>query len=280
MISRRLLLAAVPAFTLANRVGAAMPATPSERLETAIRLRGSTDGRLCAGWLDAVRVTVIDGEIVPFCRMLAGTLSRFERHGDVYEATTLEVCYYLHPETGAPLETFQFPGTAESVRVPSYRTGPTKVRYSAALDEWEEHDPAAKNGASADFAPKSSVHLQRSVGMPTLNNGYLYLRTDEYGRVYPDRAAPPTVFYREWMTWRAKAKEVTESRSPTVPADFMYAALSSWRPWMKMGTIKGHTAENGHGAKVRSSEDYPLELRDLVARKDPDVLRDPVRALG
>ena len=280
MISRRLLLASVPALVVAKGAGAAISMTPAERLQTMIRMRGSIDGRPCGGWLDAVRVTVIDGEIVPFCRMLAGSLSRFEKRGDMYEATTMEVCYYLHPETGALLENFQFPGATESVPVPVYRSGVAKVRFSAALDEWEEHDPIGNKKGSVEFAPKSSVHLVRGVGLPKVDNGSLYLRADEYGRVYPDRSAPPTVFYREWMTWRARAKDLLESDAPSVPADFIYAALSSWRPWMKMGKIKGNTAENGHGAKVESSKDFPEELRDLLLRNDPDVLRDPVRVLG
>lgn len=284
MISRRLILSAVPAFATARAAGAAEamtpPMTPAQRLETMIRMRGSTDGRLVAGWLDAIRETVIDGEIVPFCRILAGTLSRFEKRGDLYEATVLEVAYYLDPHTGAILDTFKFPGAAEAVPVPRYRTGPTKVRYAVALDEWEETNPAGKNAPSANFAPRASVHLQRGVGMPSLDKGSLFMRSDEYGRVYPDRAAPPTIFYREWMLWRAAARDVLEGNSPNVPADFMYSALSSWRPWMKMGSIKGHTAENGRGAKLRGPAEFPAELRELIAHKDPDILRDSARALG
>jgi hypothetical protein len=284
MISRRLVLAAVPMVGLARGADAAPSMTPSmtpaQRLETMIRMRGSTDGTMCAGWLDAVRSTFIAGEIVPFCRILAGTLSRFEKRGDLYEATVLEVAYYLHPETGAILDTFRFPGGAEPVAVPPYRAGPTKVRFSVGLDEWEEVNPAGKNAPSSNFVPKASVHLQRDIGVPRLDNGSLYLRSDEYGRVYPDRAAPPTIFYREWMMWRAAARDVLEGKDPSVPADFMYSALSSWRPWMKMGSIKGHTAENGRGAKLHGRADFPAELRDLMARKDPDILRDPARALG
>lgn len=280
MISRRLLLAGMPALAIARGAGAAEAMTPAERLRTMIRMRGSTDGHLVAGWLDAIRETVIDGEIVPFCRILAGTISRFEKRGDLFEATVLEVAYYLHPETGAILDTFKFPGASEAVPVPRYRTGPAKVRYGVMLDEWEETNPVGKNAPSANFAPRASVHLQRNIGVPRVDNGSLYLRSNEYGRVYPDRAKPPTIFYREWMMWRAATSDLFETKAPAVPADFMYSALSSWRPWMKMGTIKGHTAENGRGAKLRGPEDFPAELRDLIARKDIDILRDPVRALG
>ena len=242
-------------------------------------MRGSTDGKITAGWLDAERSTVIDGEIVPFCRILAGTVSRYVKLGDLYEATLLEVAYYLHPETGELLDNFQFPGSGAPVKVPLYRTGPAKVRFSAQLDEWEENDPAAKGGTSTKFAPKSSIHLQRNVGAPKVQDGFVDIRTNEYGRVYPDKAAPPTIFYREWMIWRATERDVMNSHLACIPADCAYSALSSWRPWMKMGSIKGHTAENGRGGKVLSPEQFPEELLDLIKRKDPDILKDPAAAL-
>lgn len=280
MISRRLLMATMPALALPARLGAAVPDDADARLTLMIRMRGSTDDRLCAGWLDAERSTVIDGEIVPFCRILAGTVSRFQRRGDLFEATVLEVAYYLDPKSGEILEKFRFPGAAEAVTVPPYRAGPAKVRYATEIDEWEENNPTAKGAASTSFAPRSSVHLQRNIGAPTIANGSVYMRSNEYGRVYPDRAAPPTIFYREWMIWRAAEQDALRMAAPSIPADFMYSALSSWRPWMKMGATKGHTAENGRGAKVAGPDAFPKALRDLIKASDPDILNDPIGVLG
>jgi hypothetical protein len=48
---------------------------------------------------------------------------------------------------------------------------------------------------------------------------------------------------------------------------------------MQMGDIRGHTAENGHGAKADSWDDCPPEFLDLTRRVHPDVLDDPERAL-
>ncbi|MDX2222059.1 MAG: DUF1838 family protein [Rhodospirillaceae bacterium] len=254
--------------------------SPAERLDTMIRMRGDTTGGVVYGWLDAVRSTFVDGDIRPMCRMLAATVSRFERRDDQYEATVLEVAYYLDPKTNELLKTFRFPGASQDVNVPVYRTGPVKVRFGIDFSEWEEHTPGEPGKATAAFAPKSSVHLERNVGFPTIEDGNLFLRTDEYGRVYPDKTKPPTVFYREWMIWQARADALLQTRAPNVPATFAYSALSSWRPWMQLGDIKGHTAENGHGAKAESIEKIPAMLRDLIKARDPDVLADPVRALG
>lgn len=281
MISRRLVMAGMPALALGSRLAAAtpdVPDAPADRLATMMRMRGSLDDRLVAGWLDAERSTVIDGEIVPFCRILAATVSRFRMMGEACEATTLEVAYYLDPVTGKLLDKFRFPGAEAPVAVPLYRAGPAKIRFAVDVDYWEENEPTAKGAASTAFAPRSSVHLQRSIGSPRLHDGSVYMRSNEYGRVYPDRAAPPTIFYREWMIWRADEADV-RGPAPSIPADFMYSALSSWRPWMKMGAIKGHTAENGRGAKVAGPADFPDELKALIRARDPDVLETPAGVL-
>jgi hypothetical protein len=249
-------------------------------LETFARMRGRTDGKIVFGWLNATRSTVIDGDIVPLCGVVAGTLQRWERIAeDRYEVTDLEIAHYTDLATGELLDTLKMPQTGRSVQVPHYRFGPTKVRFAVALDEWEEFEPVRSAANAALFAPRSSVHLVRSIGPGWTVGSDLLLRADEYGRVYPDRAKPPTVFYREWMIWRASAAALANAGTPWVAADYSYSALSSWRPWMQMEGITGHTAENGFGSKAQRLSDCPAQFLELTRRLHPDVLDNPERAL-
>lgn len=249
-------------------------------LETVMRLRGSADGALTFAYLDAVRELVIEGDIIPFCNLKALIVARYVPRGDIFEAQVLECAYYTDPETGEPRDTFLFPGSAAPVRVPKYRTGPITVRFAQGLDEWEEVNPGNAGEASADFAPPSSVRLQRSVSRPWTDGPTLLIRSNEYGRAYTDRAKPPAVFYREWIIWRGDVDQVLNSDAPNLPSEYSYSALSSWRPWMKMGNTPGNTAENGRGKKVASLGDLPEDLKLLVAEQDPDVFDNPARALA
>lgn len=258
--------------TAARLVGPAL-------LDAFVRMRGRTDGGLVYGWLQATRSTVIDGDVRPLCGIVAGAVQRFRRLApDRYEATILEIAHYTDPTTGAPLETVRMPGTGREVAVPKYRFGPVKARFAVALDEWEEFEPP-RTGNAEQFAPKSSVHLVRSVGPAAATGATVHVRADEYGRVYPDRARPPTVFYREWMTWHAAADALADESTVAVPAHYSYSALTSWRPWMQMGNVRGHTAENGHGAKAATWDECPEEFLALARRFHPDVLDDPARVL-
>jgi len=249
-------------------------------LEALVRMRGRTDGRLVYGWLTSQRSTVVDGEVRPFCDVVAGAVQRFERIAeDRYEATLLEVAHYVDPATGEPLTSVEMPGTGRRVAVPRYRFGPVKARFAVALDEWEEFDPPQGGRNAAEFVPRSSVHLVRGLSAPTAVGSRVHLRADEYGRVYPDRSRPPTVFYREWMVWRAEAAALADRKATHVPADYGYTALTSWRPWMQMGDVRGHTADSGYGAKALSWEECPAHFLELTRRLHPDVLDDPERAL-
>ena len=248
-------------------------------LEAFVRTRGRTDGRIVHGWLRSQRSTVIDGEITPLCGVVAGAVQRFERiREDVFEATILEVAHYVHPSTGDLLDTVEMPGTGRRVKVPAYRFGPVKARFAVMLDEWEEFDPPQGGSGATQFVPRSSVHLLRSIEPPTAVGDRVAIRTNEYGRVYPDRSGPMTIYYREWMAWQARAEDLASS-SAAVAANYGYTALTSWRPWMQMGTLKGHTIDSGYGAKAMNWTECPPEFLELTRRRHPDVLDDPERAL-
>ncbi len=249
-------------------------------LDTFARMRGRTDGKITFGWLNATRSTVIDGEIVPLCGLIAGAMQRWQRIAeDRYEVTVLEIAHYTDLATGELLDTLKMPQTGRTVQVPRYRFGPTKVRFAVALDEWEEFEPVKVAANAAQFAPRSAVHLVRSIGPVWAVGDDVLLRADEYGRVYPDRAKPPTVFYREWMIWRAAAAALANAGTQSVAADYSYSALSGFRPWMQMEGVNGHTAENGMGAKAERWSDCPAHFLELTRRLHPDVLDNPERVL-
>ncbi len=249
-------------------------------LEAFVRMRGRTDGRTAYGWLRSQRSTVVDGDVMPLCGVLAGAIQRFDRISeDTYEATILEVAHYTHPVTGELLDTVTMPVTGRSVPVPSYRFGPVKARFAVVLDEWEEFDPPQGGSGATEFVPRSSVHLLRSLGPAAAVGERIALRANEYGRVYPDRSKPHTIYYREWMVWQALASDLAHSRGASVHAEYGYTALTSWRPWMQMGAIPGHTVDSGHGAKASDWSGCPAEFLEMTQRRHPDVLDDPERAL-
>lgn len=263
-----------PVQTLAAQPAALPGLGTLDPLQTMIRMRARTDGELSIAWLEAQREIVINGEIKPFCKVYALVLTKFRREADAFVGNTVEVTYYCDLDTGELLTSTIMPGGTEPVDVPIYRTGPQDVRFKNSLDEWEKHDPKA-SGASAAFAPAAWVHLVRGVHEPSLLGDKIYLRADEYGRVYTDREQPPSVFYREWIVWQSDARHILETDNPDVPSTFSYSAASGLRPWMKLEGVQGHTMSNGVGAKVDRIDQIPQPLITLLAQHDPRAVEAP-----
>lgn len=270
--------ALVPAPAMARALFREVPSL--DPVTTAMRMRGSADGALTMSYLDAVREIMLDGEITPFCKLQAFVVARYVPVGDVFEAQIIEVAYYTDFETNEQLTSFKFPGQTEAVSVPKYRTGPIKVRFANTLDEWEDVNPGKAGEASANFAPRSRVRLQRSVKTPTIEGDKLFIRTNEYGRAYVNGAKSPSVFYREWIIYEAETSDIYASDAPSIPATYSYSAMSSFRPWMKLEGRTGHTAENGRGRKIWSPAELPPEIYSLVEKHDPDLLKEPEAALS
>ena len=272
------LQAAVPA--TGAGVARAVPLSPEALLDSYVRLRARTDGKTCFGWLDALRYAVVDGEIHPFCRVLAAGVGRFTKvSAQRYEAVMLEVAHYVDMDTGVLLDTVVMPGTGKTVKVPNYRTGPKRVTFGVAIDESETVGAGIPRRQLQPFAPVGDVRLIRSVSEPRRQADSYFVRHEEYGRVVPRDPAAARIFYREWTTWRGPADLALDPTVASAPCDYSYAALTSWRPWMQMGAIPGHTAENGRGAKVESLAQIPEEILRLTERLHPDVLENPDRVL-
>ena len=255
--------------------------SPEALLDSYVRLRARTDGRLSFGWLDALRYAVFGGEIHPLCRVLAFGVARFEKVSSRrYEAVMLEIAHYVDMQSGEILETLVMPGTGKVVKVPSYRTGPKRVAFGVSIDESETVGAGVPRKQLQSFAPVGDVRLLRSVSEPCVEGGTYFVRHEEYGRVVPHDPAAARIFYREWTTWRGPADQALDPKVPSVPCDCSYSALTSWRPWMQMGQLQGHTSENGRGSKIDTLAQLPEEILRLSQRLHPDVIEDPERSLS
>ena len=248
-------------------------------LRAMIKMRGSLDDRLIIGWLRARRFAVSQGRIEPVCGVVAATLYRFRPvTDDLVSAVALEITYYTDFETGELLTKLVMPFSQREVDVPVHHFGPAPVRFAVNLDETTEFVPAAKTGQD-QFAPAATVHMTRTITPDLVRNGTLHLRHEEYGRVYPSASELPSMFYKESTIWSAPVDDVLDDASDYVDASVAYAAMTSWRPWMQMGDLPGHTTSNGFGGKVRTIAELPQDWLRFTRRHYPEVLADPEAAL-
>ncbi len=251
-----------------------------------MKMRSSTDGRLRFGWLRAKRFAYIDGEVSSLLDLLAGTISQAKAAVDgTYDVTILETTYYLDSNTGELLRQLPMPVTGKVVDVPLYRSGPKVVTIGSRTEteEVSSGDAGVVEGEgdanAAPFAPQGAVHLERSVGPAFTEGDTVWIRTEEYGRVTPTSALESAVFYRESATWQGRLREIQDPQVHSAWTALAYSAATSWRPWMQMGDVKGHTMSNGIGGKVNNISDMPAEWLRLTEKHHPDLLENPAKAL-
>jgi hypothetical protein len=244
-------------------------------LRACMKMRFSLGPEMSIGWVRAKRFAVSQGRIEPVCGFVSATFSRRHRVTDkLFEIVAFEITHYTDFETGALLDTLVMPFSNQTVRVPPYRFGPVKTRFAVNLDEKETFAPAA-NTNEDEFAPASEVSMSKSIEIGKVDDGDLFLRHEEYGRVYPTDAKLPSMFYKESTIWSSPLAEVLDPKLNKVNSTVAYSAMTSWRPWMKMGDLPGHTSSNGFGRRANSVNDLPEDFLEHTRKIHPDVVADP-----
>ena len=262
-----------------SATSAPVPGRQYDLLTTLMKMRGSLDNEMVIGWVRAKRFAVSQGQVEPIYGLVAATLSRFTRMSDdLFSAVILEITHYTDLNTGELLSSLVMPFSGHEVAVPAYRFGPETIRFAVDLDEESSYAPTEGTTEGA-FAPAGSVRMTKSIEEELVTDDELVLRHEEYGRVYPHASEYPTMFYRESTLWSAPTRAVFSSDTTRVNSRVFYSAMTSWRPWMRMGDIPGHTTSNGMGATVDSIADLPEDFLRYTQQVHPDVLADPEAAL-
>jgi hypothetical protein len=203
-VSRRRLLQglALSSFGLAGvsgarRAGAADPAvdleSPAGLLTSLVRMRGSLDERLVYIWLRGLRYTLVDGEALPLCGYLGGSITRYRRLADdMFEFVLYEVSYYTDIDTGEVLETLRMPYTGADVAVPLYRTGPGRHVIMMANEEALEgnREKTTSDELARQIAPDAKINYRFRVRPAVSFEGSTWIRNDSFTRLAGRCAGP------------------------------------------------------------------------------------------
>ncbi|MFO1425433.1 MAG: hypothetical protein U1F11_00355 [Steroidobacteraceae bacterium] len=215
-----------------------------------MKLRSSTDGRLTIGWMDAVTHAFIEGEAFPLYRLLAGTWARYEKQGERYVGTSLEIAFFLDPRTGELLKSLTMPRASAPVAVPLYRAGPSKSVVAVRAEERREFsmNREARDGQSF-FRPGVAASVQY-LSQPESDGERFSVREDLGTRVTTGEGTPG-FFYREFGIWRGPYAAVMNPRSACVETEVIYPAAAAFRPWMQMGSTPATRCRTGSAARCR-----------------------------
>ncbi|MEE4185654.1 MAG: DUF1838 family protein [Gammaproteobacteria bacterium] len=255
---------------------------PADLLAASIKMRGSLDERLAFIWMRGTRYTLVNGEALPLCGYLGGSITRYRQLADdAYEFLLYEISYYTDLETGEVLQTLRMPYVDREVDVPLYRTGPG--RHVVMLANEEELEWSAKKTTGEELArqlaPDAKIYYRFNLRPAVTFRDQVWIRSDSFTRLVPRDTAQPGMFYKEAITYQASQAELARAGSVQVDSLLSFAISTAWRPWMQMGGIDGHTTTDGIGGKELSMAAMPADFLRFTEAFHPDVLDDPAALL-
>ena len=256
--------------------------TPAKLLRALVRMRGSLDESIACIWLRGIRYTLVDGEALPLCAYLGGSITRYRQLADdMYEFLIYEISYYTDIESGEILETLRMPYTDREVSVPLYRSGPGRHVIMMANEEeleWSRESTTSEELAR-QIAPDAKIYYSFRVRPSEAFGGNVWIRSDSFTRVAPYDPDEKSMFYKESITYQAREADLAEPDAPQVDATISFAIATAWRPWMEMAGVDGHTVADGFGGKVFDIEAMPNDFVGFTAAHHPEILEDPAALL-
>ena len=258
-------------------------AEPDQLLRTLVRMRGSLDEQLAYVWLKGKRFAISNNQIKPMCGYSGLGITRYRPLDDgSYEFKLYELSYYTELETGQQLERLAMPFTENTVEVPLYRTGPGThillIENSETL-RWDSTKTGGSDDSAAQLAPDASIYYDIQIQPAITAGNNVFIRSDSMTRMVPDDPDEKGLLYKEAITYRGNMRDIDESDTASVPSTMTFAIATSWRPWMQMGALPGHTTTDGFGGKSLSVDGLPSDILQLTEQHHPDVLENPEKLL-
>ena len=187
-----------------------------------------------------------------------------EVRGLGFRSVSREVMFYMDPETGAILETWDNPWTGETVEVIQVHNDPVNSRSI----RWSR-DEQGKPAATFD-------------GMTVMNG--VALQGGGAARLFYDN--PLQGDYQEYEGGKYHASEfltiaypmedaLDSSRTAIQDAVISWGRVSGWLPWMKMRGRSGLLVHYTHGMRLHDWGDLPEKLRVEIETDYPRFTQPP-----
>jgi hypothetical protein len=262
--------------------GAFNPADPVSVLRNLHRMRGNEEGDISMGWLKGQRYGVVDAEIVPLMGMVTGTFARHKVLDDgSVELSSFELAFYTDLETGKVLDTLKIPYTGKTVDVPRLKLGPKKSTIRPVFHELTEMGgEVERTDSETAMRPSGSIRFERWLGPVTVKDGNVWITEASSAKVVPADPKAGKVIYSESVTYKGDFEDVNNPDLPTISSTLSYTGITSWRPWMEMGDLPGHTTSHALGSKAFDVDGLPDDYREMAEQYYPEALADPAAILN
>lgn len=260
--------AKAPGTEMEADTGVGVADDPRAMLQALMKLRASVDDRLTLEWFKGVVYGVVDAALTPLFSLNAVAFASFEAQDDSsFLGRRIEVVYHGDLATGERISEFRNPYNGKLMAVPLSRTPLQPVTINT-------------NGLMlpAQLGPLR-IEAESELGPAISNGGRTWIRLDTRSRMFPPNAQQPAMVYNESISYTGSSADLETPEKVSVPSQISYYNLMSWRPWMMMDGVAGHSISIAAGEKVWQLAELPADLRQFVAAEHPDLAADALAVL-
>lgn len=278
--SRRAALALCGGAVVAARAAAAPAPSPGagglfkdrwDETLAYLKLRARADNGDAWYWFSgAIDLMPVGAKGVTLVNVDCLNLRRVRRRDDrTFAITMWEGAVFTDPATGQIAERILNPLNGRMVEPMHYREGPTEFIADQAGFRVLPRENASPLGASSfDFTW-------------TVGGGHVWVERGQQldmpnpltPEAWPLESSGPRLYGANSSTLHGLWADVMDPAQPMPPADMVFTSSSGWFPWMLMGQRPGSVLYRAKGPRLRSLDEAPQRVRQLVEAKHPELFR-------
>ena len=235
---------------------------PIDAMETWVRLKGDTAGRVTYEWVTGFAYGVpVGAPSQPLFQIESVTVRQNRRDGEsAYLERTFACRLYRDADTGDYMDAFTNPFTGKRVALkPSCSPGPP-LRLSAAGME-----------LLSDMTFESTA-LGRHMTLQRIDAGdHVIIRRDAHSRY----VVPSSGEVRREMsidTFKLKPDDLNDTRLTALLPAYSWVSNTQWMSLFDMADTPGHMIWSINGRKFMTAEALPAEFRAALERYVPGAL--------
>ncbi|MCB2109149.1 MAG: DUF1838 family protein [Rhodobacteraceae bacterium] len=205
-----------------------------------------------------------DGNMIPFFTLLnyAHSFWKPDADGMTYSATAFECGVYCQFGTEEPLDVWENPVTGEKREVWQFLGGPLKIKV----------------GPEGSITDENATVKPQTMPMEIIGD-YFYMPQQSSFKFpnplspdkYPSESAGRMFFWDSHFTYSVPLDDLAGQSTPRAKTAVQYVNMVTWHPWIGMGNRPGKTIGRAYGAKLKSLDDLPVNVRKAVEAKTPEV---------
>jgi len=229
---------------------------PTDNLTAMIKMRGSLLPVDVPNWYFGTLYAVLPGKApFPLVDFDGSEIDYYERQPDgSYHAYGATVSFFRDTQTRQLLQTFENPITGKTNEVRP-NTISVKAHYVYSVYGAKRSDDPRPFGTE-----------------PVIQDSLKWTVSDDHVWLNMRRPYPTGIPMGEDQVLLGSLQELHDPDLPQVWTTASPTYVAPWPRWMDMDGHPGHTVWAGPAKKMRSVEDYPRELLDLIEKHHPEKL--------